>query len=68
MTSVICNLSFISFYLHVVLDLKHKIFVCTVNKISPLKTKFFMYVIVVMKFLFHLFHVVTVVYNGGSCI
>jgi hypothetical protein len=40
--------------------------VCTVKKILPSNTKFFMCVIVVMKFLFHLFHVVTVVSNVKS--
>jgi len=30
--------------------------------------KFFMFVIIVMADIFHLFHAVTLVYNGGSCL
>ena len=40
---------------------------CTVKKISPSEMKFFIHVIIVMAYVFNLFHVVTVVCNGGSC-
>jgi hypothetical protein len=40
--------------------------VCAVKKISPTELKFVIYVIIVMMFIFHLFYVVTVVYNGES--
>jgi hypothetical protein len=41
--------------------------VCTVKKISPLEMKVFVHVIIVVAYVFNLFHVLTVVYNGGSC-
>jgi hypothetical protein len=41
--------------------------VCTVKKISSTEMKFFIREIIVMAYVFNLFHVVTVVYDGGSC-
>jgi hypothetical protein len=41
--------------------------VCTVKKISPSEMEFFIYVIIVMAYVFNLFHMVALVCNGGSC-
>ena len=41
---------------------------CTVKKISASEMKVFIVVIIVMAYVFNLFHVMTVVYNGGSCL
>jgi hypothetical protein len=41
--------------------------VCTVKKKSPSERKFFTHVTIVMSYMFYLFHVMTVVYNGGCC-
>jgi hypothetical protein len=42
--------------------------VFAVQKITLSEIKFFIHVIIVMAYVFNAFHVVTVVYNGGSCI
>jgi hypothetical protein len=41
--------------------------VCCVRTISPSEMKIFIYTIIVMAYVFHLFYVVIVVCNGGSC-
>ena len=40
---------------------------CTVKQILPSEIEFFIYMIIVMAYVFILFHVVTVVCNRGSC-
>jgi succinate dehydrogenase/fumarate reductase cytochrome b subunit len=42
--------------------------VCTLKKISPSEIKCFLYVIIVVLSVFHLFCAVRVVCNGGSCL
>jgi len=40
---------------------------CTVNKTSQSEMKLFVHVSIIMVDIFNLFHVVTAVYNEGSC-
>jgi hypothetical protein len=64
------TLTYILFYVHVlcILNLYFALhFVCNVKKISPSETKFFIYAFTVMAYIFSLFYVLTVVYNGGGC-
>jgi hypothetical protein len=41
--------------------------VYTVKKMSPSEMKFFIRVIIAMAYVFNLFLVVTIVFNGGHC-
>jgi len=46
----------------------HYYCVCTVRKISSSYIKFLVYVIIILRSLFYLFHVMEVAYNGGGCL